>query len=282
MSVVRVACCAVPLILAAPAMAQDVEAMPDPSEVSGNMTTIGFGAAYGPDYEGSDDYRFIPGAFVRTQVGGVGLVTRGLYVYADIAPKGDGAVSLDAGPIAGVRLSRTGDVKDEIVDQLPELKTGIEVGAFGGVSISGITNPFDTLSFRLDALTDVNGAWDGWNLSPNVTFGTPLSRKAYASVSFTLDYVSDDFAKTYFGVTPANNLLVPELPAYDLDGGLKDWKIGLLVAHSIGGDDLLGGWQVFANTSYKKLVGDFADSPLVADRGAASQWFVATGVGYTF
>lgn len=282
MSVVRVACFAVPLLLAAPALGQDVEAMPDPEEISGNMTTVGIGAAYGPDYEGSNDYRFIPGAFVRTQVGGVSIVTRGLYVYADVAPKGDGAVSLDAGPIVGLRLSRTGDVKDELVDQLPERKTGIEVGGFGGLSVSGLTNPYDKLSFRVDALTDVNGAWEGWNVSPSVTFATPLSRKAFASATFGLDYVSDDFAMTYFGISPAENLLVPELPAYDIDGGLKDWKLGLLVAHSIGDGDLLGGWQVFANGTYKKLVGDFAESPLVADRGTSSQWFVAAGVGYTF
>ncbi|MBW0144043.1 MipA/OmpV family protein [Sphingomicrobium clamense] len=284
MSAIRTALIAVPFLVAAPglATAQDVDAMPDPEEISGDMTTIGVGAAYGPDYEGSDDYRFIPGAILRTQLGGVSIVTRGLYLYADVAPKGDGAVSLDAGPIAGLRLSRTGDVKDEIVDQLPERKTAIEVGAFGGASISGLTNPYDKLSFRVDALTDVNGAWDGWNFSPSVTFATPLSRKAYASASVGLDYVSDNFAMTYFGITPTENALVPELPVYDIDGGLKNWKLGLLAAHSIGDGDLLSGWQVFANASYKKLVGDFADSPIVADRGSSGQWFVAAGVGYTF
>lgn len=271
------------LLCAHPAYAQEVEAdaMPDPETVAAPGTTIGVGAAYGPDYEGSDDYRFIPGAILRTQVGGVSIVTRGLYVYADLAPKGDGAVSLDAGPIAGLRLTRTGDVKDELVDQLPELKTAIEVGAFGGLSISGVTNPYDKLSFRLDALTDVNGAWDGWNFSPNVTFATPLSRKTYASATVGLDYASDDFAQTYFGITPEQHALVPGLAEYQIDGGLKDWKAGLLVAQSISGD-LLGGWQVFGMANYKKLVGDFADSPLVADRGSASQWFFAAGVGYTF
>ena len=272
----------VPFLLAGPALAQDIEAMPDPEEVAGNRTTIGVGAAYGPDYEGSDDYRFIPGAFVRSNIGGVSIVTRGLYVYADVIPKGSGKVSLDAGPIAGVRLTRTGDVKDELVDQLPERETGIEVGGFAGISIGGITNPYDTLSLRVDALTDVNGAWEGWNVSPSVAFATPLSRRAYASASVGLDYVSDDFATTYFAITPDEHLLVPQLPEYALEGGLKDWKLGLLLAHSLGGGDLLGGWQVFANGSYKKLLGDFADSPLVADRGSSSQWFVAAGVGYTF
>lgn len=282
MFVSRAALSAVPLLLASPAIAQEVDAMPDPETVSGNMTTIGLGAAYGPDYEGSDEYRFIPGAFLRTQVGGISLVTRGLYAYADFVPKGDGKVSFDAGPIVGLRLSRTGDVRDELVDQLPERKTGIEVGGFGGISISGITNPYDKLSFRVDAITDVNGAWEGWNIATDVTFATPLSRKAYASATVGLDHVSDDFAMTYFGITPEEHLLVPALPAYTVDGGLKDWRLGLLVAHSIGDGDLLGGWQVFANATYKKLLGDFADSPLVADRGSSSQWFVAAGVGYTF
>lgn len=280
MSVVRVA--SLSLLFATPALAQDVEAMPDPETVSANMTTIGIGAAYGPDYEGSNEYRFIPGAFVRTQIGGVSLVTRGLYAYADIVPKGGGQVSLDAGPIVGLRISRTGDVKDELVDQLPERKTGIELGGFGGVSISGLTNPYDTLSFRLDALTDVNGAWDGWNISPSVTFATPVSRRTFVSATATLDFVSDDFAMTYFGITPAEHALVHALPEYSLDGGLKDWKVGLLVAQSLGDGDLLNGWQIFGNATYKKLQGDFADSPLVADRGSSSQWFLVASVGYTF
>ncbi|WP_265569652.1 MipA/OmpV family protein [Sphingomicrobium nitratireducens] len=269
---------------AAPAFAQDggLDAVPDAETVvPGDIVTIGVGAAYGPDYEGSDDYRFLPGAFLRADVGGIGIVTRGLYLYADVVPDGDGKIGVDAGPIAGLRFSRTRQVDDPLVDALPDRKTGIEVGGFAGVSVKGLTNPYDKLSFRLDALTDVNGAWDGWNFGPDITFATPLSRKTFASASVGIDIVSDDFARTYFAVSPEEHALVPALPVYDLDGGVKSWDVGLLVAQAVTGD-LLGGFQLFANANYKKLLGDFADSPLVAERGSASQWFVAAGVGYTF
>ena len=38
----------------------------------------------------------------------------------------------------------------------------------------------------------------------------------------------------------------------------------------------LEGWSVFGTAVYTRLQGDFADSPLVADRGNASQFFFAS------
>jgi len=282
--ILRIACAAACLLAAQSAYAQRGDApLPDPQETGADRVTIGVGAAYGPDYEGSDDYRFIPGLIIQGQAGGISFVTRGLGLYVDLVPKfADRSISFEAGPILGIRLSRTGSVDDPIVNLLPDRKTGIEVGGFAGASIGGLTNPYDKLSLRFDAVTDINGAYSGLVYGPTITYATPLSRRTYVSASASLDFASGDFASTYFGVSPTESLLVPSLPAYDPDGGLKDWKLGLLVAHALGKDDLLDGWQLFGTVSYKKLVGDFADSPLVADRGEAGQWFVATGVGYSF
>ena len=47
-------------------------------------------------------------------------------------------------------------------------------------------------------------------------------------------------------------------------------------------ETLLEGWSLFGTANYKRLVGDAGDSPLVADFGSRSQWFVAAGIGYTF
>jgi outer membrane scaffolding protein for murein synthesis (MipA/OmpV family) len=62
---------------------------------------------------------------------------------------------------------------------------------------------------------------------------------------------------------------------------MKDWKIGLLVNQSVTGD-LTGGLSVFGTVNYSRLTGDFKRSPIVADRGSASQWLFAAGLGYTF
>jgi outer membrane scaffolding protein for murein synthesis (MipA/OmpV family) len=119
-------------------------------------------------------------------------------------------------------------------------------------------------------------------IMPKLSFSTPLSRKTYASASLGTTFVSDKFADYYFSVSPAESALTAGvLPVFDADGGMKDWNIGLLVNQSITGD-LLGGFSIFGTANYSRLVGHFRDSPLVSQRGSASQWLVAAGVAYTF
>ena len=266
--------------LAAPALAQEAEApLPDPEDVGDNWT-VALGAAWIPDYVGSDDYRLIPAAAVRGKIGGIGITTRSTYLYADLVPRGAGKVDFDAGPIIGARFNRTGKIKDDVVDLLPERKTAIEVGAFAGASLHGLTNPYDSLSFRLDLLRDVGSAHKSTVIAPEVSFSTPLSRWTYVSASLGADFVANRFADYYFSVSPAESVLTG-LPAFNADGGMKSWKIGLLANQSVTGD-LTGGLSVFGTANYSRLVGDFRDSPIVSQRGSRHQWLVAAGLAYTF
>lgn len=268
------------LLLPATAFAQEPpQGPPADIEPPGDNVTVALGLAWGPDYMGSNDYRFIPGGLVRGSVGGIDFQTNGLRLSAGISS--EGPVSFSAGPVIGLRLSRSGNVDDDIVDELPDRDVGVEVGAYGSVSIKQVTNPFDSLSFKLEALHDIAGAHDDWLLNPSVTYTTPVSRRTLVSLSLSADIVGDDFAATYFGITPEEALLVPELPAYALDGGLKSYGGQLLVGHSFNNDPF-SGWSVFALASYERIIGDFADSPLVADRGSADQFFLVAGVGYSF
>lgn len=268
-------------LLSTPALAQEAEApLPDP-ETAGDNWTVALGVGYSPDYSGSDDYRIIPAAAVRGTIGSVSITTRSTYLYADFVPRGKG-IDLDAGPILGVRFNRSGKIKDDIVDLLPERNKAIEVGGFVGVSLHNVTNPYDSLSFRLDVLHDVANAHESTVISPNIGFSTPLSRKTYASASVGIDFVSNKFADYYFSVSPAESVLTGgALLPFNADGGMKSWNAGLLVNQSITGD-LTGGLSIFGTANYTRLVGDFKRSPLVSDRGSASQWLLATGLAYTF
>ncbi len=267
------------LFAASPALAQDSgTALPD-DEQAGN-TTIGLGAAFVPDYEGSDNYRLVPGGALRTKVGGVSIQTRGLYVYADLIAGGSEGIDLDLGPIAGVRLNRTGKIKDNVVKRLPDRNAAFEVGGFAGVSFKGLTNPFDSLSLRLDAVKDMGNAHESLVLSPAIEFATPLSKTFLVGASLSADFVADRFADYYFSVTPAG-ALASGLPVFNADGGMKNWEIGLLANQSLSGD-LRRGWSLFGTGSYSRLLGDFKDSPIVSRRGSAGQWFGGAGVAYTF
>ena len=268
------------LLTAAPAFAQSTDAaLPDPNDQS-DTVTIGGGVAYIPDYEGSDDYRIIPAAAIRGRVSGISFFTRATYLYVDVIPRGDGALEFDLGPIAGVRLNRTGKIKDDFVDLLPERKTAFEVGGFAGVTYHGLTNPYDALSFRIDVVKDMGDAHESTVITPTIDFGTPLSRRTYVGASLSAEWAGGGYADYYYSITPVE-ALASGLAPYDVDGGFKSWRLGLLVNQSITGD-LTNGLSVFGTGGYSRLSGDFKDSPIVDDRGSASQWLAAVGLAYTF
>lgn len=269
------------LCAASPAFAQGGAGseLPDPNDRS-NSFTIAVGAAAVPDYEGADGYKLIPAVAVRGRVGGMDFWSSGTKLYLDVFGQPASGMDFDAGPIIGVRLNRSGKIRDDVVDDLPELDMAIEVGAFGGMSFHGLTNPYDSLSMRVDYLTDVGGAHKSSLITPSVSFSTPLSRTLYVSASASAEWAGDGYADYYYSVSPADSL-ASGLAVYEADGGFKEWKLGLTAVSAFSGD-LTHGWGVFASGSYARLVGDFADSPLVDDRGSASQWMAAAGITYTF
>lgn len=267
------------VFVSSPLLAQEVDApLPDPDS-AGDSWTVAVGAALNPDYSGSDDYRVIPAVAIRGRIGSVSVSTKGTYLYADLFPRGD-AIDIDAGPVVGVRLNRTGKIEDDIVDILPELKVAIEIGGFAGISLHNLTNPYDSLSLGVDVVHDIGGAHESTVISPNVSFSTPLSRKTYASVSAGLEFVSDRFADYYFSVE-GDPLALSVIRPFDADGGMKSWKLGVLLNQSITGD-LTGGLSIFGIANYSRLVGDFKRSPIVSDRGSPNQWLLGAGLAYTF
>jgi outer membrane scaffolding protein for murein synthesis (MipA/OmpV family) len=281
----RLTCALLGACLASPAFAQSqptAGSLPTPEEVAKkDIITIGAGAAIVPDYEGSDDYRIIPAGAVRGKVGGISFITRGTYLYVDVVPSG-AKVDFNAGPIVGLRLNTRRHIDDPIVKLLPRRKTAWEVGGFAGVSVHGLTNPYDTLGFRVDVLHDIGSAHKSTTFSPNVEFSTPVSRSTYVGLNVGAEFVSNRFADYYYTISPADRLATGnQLPVFNADGGMKNWKAGLLVNQSLSGN-LLHGLSIFGLGQYSHLVGDFRRSPIVSQRGSASQWIGALGLGYTW
>ena len=267
----------VALLAAAPAQAQSTSGsgLPDPNDRS-NTFTIAAGGAYIPDYEGSNDYKWTPFGAIRGRVGGMSFFSRGTYLYLDVLRRPDHGIDFDFGPIVGVRSERTGHVRDPFVNSLPDRKRAIEVGAFAGVTLHGLTNPYDGLSFRLDVVHDVANAHRSTIVTPNIDFGTPLSKRTYVGASLSADFVSNRYADYYYS-TPTGGWM----PDYNAHGGMKNWKTSLLLNQSLTGN-LTHGLSLFGAGSYSRIVGSIARSPIVADRGSRSQWQGALGLAYTF
>lgn len=276
-------CAAAAASLASPALAQSEPSagqLPSPEEISNrDSLTIGAGVGIAPDYEGSNDYRVIPVAAVRGKYKGISFSTRGTYLFVDVVPSG-GKVELDAGPIVGARINKRRHIKDDVVEELPKTKTAFEVGGFAGISFHGLTNPYDTLALRLDVLHDVGNSHKSTTFTPNLEFSTPLSRTTYLGASVGAEFVGNRYADYYFGITPAGSI-ASGLPVFNPDGGMKNWKLGLLLNQSLSGD-LLHGFSIFGAGQYSRLVGDFKRSPIVSNRGSPNQWLGALGVAYSW
>jgi outer membrane protein len=78
-------------------------------------------------------------------------------------------------------------------------------------------------------------------------------------------YGRENYRDEYFGVR-ASDALASGLPVYQPGAGMRDvrgWATALF--------HLSPQWHLSAGVMYSRLVGDAADSPLVAERGSKNQ-----------
>ncbi len=276
----RAAALAVPLLAAGPALAQDSGEEGRPYDR--NSLTIGLGGAYVPSYEGSDDYILTPIGLAFGKISGFGFATRGTALYVDLIPdKRDAPVDFHFGPVANVRLDRTNRIKDARVRALGELDSAIEAGAWAGLRKNGLLHEYDSLGVRLAWQTDVTDTHQSSVITPAIEYSTPLSTRTLASLSLQAEHVGDGYARTYFSVTPAG-ALASGLPAFNADGGWKNWRATLLFGQALTGDLRNPALSLFGGIGYSRLLGDFARSPIVSVAGDRDQYFATLGLAYSF
>jgi outer membrane scaffolding protein for murein synthesis (MipA/OmpV family) len=283
MKTATIAAGALALALAAPAFAQgNPPAASGESVFDGDYLSVGIGGAYGPSYDGSDDYVLYPAALVQGSLGGVGISSRGAGVALDFIRAPENGVDFDLGIAGQLRANRARQIEDPVVAGLGKLDEAIEVGPTVGIGIPRLLNPYDSLSVSVDMTWDINGAHGGMVIEPTVTYFTPLSRGIAASWSLTAEHGDSDFMDYYHTVTPAQSA-ASGLPVFDPDGG--GWtKAGtnLLLGFDLDGNLENGGLAIVVVGSYMRMLEDAKRSPFTSVRGDADQWTGALGIGYTF
>jgi outer membrane scaffolding protein for murein synthesis (MipA/OmpV family) len=98
-----------------------------------------------------------------------------------------------------------------------------------------------------------------------------------ASVGPRLSLGDNNFTRTYFGVSPFEAALNGQVTAYRPSGGIT--SVGALAGLSY---DWSKAWSTTAYVSYKRLVGDAADSPIVKRFGSENQIGLGLTVSYSF
>lgn len=276
---------------AAPAFAQDATPAAAPAasdqtvpDYNKDTVTVGVGAAYLPDYQGSNDYRFTPAPVVIGTVKGLDFSIIGNRASVNLVPTRPGQkLEIQFGPIGVVNFDRTtlSQIDDQRVRALGKIGTAIELGGFVGLGKTGvITSPYDKLSVTVSLRHDVNGVHKSSILQPAVNYFTPLSRKAAVAVFGTAEYVESGYADTYFSITPSQSL-ASGLPTFNARKGWKSYTVGGLATYSLTGD-LLHGFKLVAGGTYSRLLGDYSYSPIVRLQGSPNQWIGSAGIAYTF
>lgn len=250
---------------------------------TGDYVIVAIGAGYTPDYEGADEYDVQFGGAVRGSFKGIGFKTKGIGLELDLVPDLPGDIELSFGPEIQYRATRSGSVKDEVVDLLPKLDKTVEAGFGAGVSFKKLLTPLDTLSFGYGMSWEISGHGAGRSSHASVSYFTALSEGMGAGVSLGTSWVNDDYADYYYGITPeASAATGGALPAYDAKSGIKDWNARAYWGMDLDGDFRNGGWGIAASFGYERLVNSAAETPIVSMRGDRNQYQAIVGLGYAF
>jgi outer membrane scaffolding protein for murein synthesis (MipA/OmpV family) len=252
---------------------------------SRDYIAVAAGVMNTPDYNGSDDRRFLPAFYVRGRYEGFSFSTRGTNFQVDLIRHRRGQkIDWKFGPIISLRNDRTGSVKDPQVDLLPDRKMAVEAGFFTGVTKTGvITSAYDQIGIRLVATKDISGRHGSWTASPTIDYGTPLSKRAYIGVSASVNFYGKGFGRYYYDVDPIGSA-ASGLPVYTRAGTKATagkYTLGMAGAYALSGD-LRKGFVLIGGAQYGRLLSRFADSPIVKDAGSADQWLFGAGLAYQF
>lgn len=255
--------CAFAALSASVSQAQEIEAAPSPHGV------VAIGAGVAPEFDGSKDVRVLPAILADIRWRGVNVQVGGQGLRADIVSNS----RLAFGPVLGVRLPR--DDADGRMGLLPEIDTAIEAGAFVGYRFGGNEGGQGALETELSVVQDVSGAHDGLLATARVSYFAIRSDTFSLSLDARTTWVNQDYARTYFGVTPAE-AVASGLAAYRPGSGIRD--VGMSLTAGYWFSPRIG---VMGAVGANYLVGDFADSP-VTDEGRRWQPMGALTVAYRF
>ena len=224
---------------------------------------VGLGAGVTPDYEGSDDTTGVP-MFMFQHNYDSGRFVKLMGPNLKVNLLADKQFSL--GPVLNYRSERD-DVDNNQVDRMDKIDAAFEAGVFGGVNI-------DNLLFGLELLADVSDEHDGFLAQVNAGYRWKAMPDLTLTPGVFVTYADSDYMDTYFSID-ASNHGGSGLPNYSADSGFKDVGINL-VAHYTPWEK----WGIMGLFSYKALLNDAKDSPIVDDEGNDKQFTVGLMATY--
>ena len=244
--------------------------LPIVTAIEGDYVAAGAGVM--TDYNGSDDYSWgVAPAFRYELGGGRNVSLTGNFLAADLVPHPRWRL----GPAALYRFGRR-DVEDEVVALVDEIDPTVEAGVSGGYTWWEPTNPRNRVSLSATVMADLGGRYDGYTAGLNLIAMREVARPVDIALVAGVGYGDDGFAETYFGVSQREadrSGLAPFRP----DGGATSvYAAPAVILH------FSEAWHVGAGVQWRRIMGEAADSPLVAERGDEDQFIIGAGFAYAW
>lgn len=253
-------------LLAAPAHAQFLRTKPQDKTWD---VTIGAGALYAPDFPGSRTRRLLP------------------YPYGEIYYKD--RFGFDFGSLswfavntesASLEVFLSYDFGRQDTDRAASFSPGAArlrgLGTLEGTPELGLSA--STTIWGLPVYGSVRKAPDGRGHggavgSVGIDFPVQITQKLSTSLSLGVDWVDENYAQAYYGVTPAQAARTRFKP-YDATGGFNNVSASLAMLYRYDRH-----WRLVAVAGIGRLLGDAADSPITETR---NQPFAGFYVAYRF
>jgi len=230
------------------------------------LITIGPGVQIQPRYPGADSYSLAPMPIFDIRKEGDPLGFEAPDEGAGIGLLGRRS-PIDIGPAVQFQGKRR---ERHVGAEVGNVPFTVEAGAFVETWLG------DSLRVRAEGRRGIGGH-DGWlgDLGADLV---AESETSVFSIGPRVRWADDNWHDAYFGVTPAVATRTG-LAAFDPGGGIYAVSGVASARHQFGGDDR---WGVHVDGRYDRLVGDAADSPIVAAFGSRDQFAAGIGLSYTF
>lgn len=235
---------------------------PDDVKLEDFNFRLGYGFGLTPDYEGSDDFRFLNVPLVEINYKNKLVLQNTKLRYNLLTHK-----LFRLGPLINYKFGRE-EKRNSALTGMGDEKDALEVGVFFDGKKNGFIYSGDIR----------HGLGAGLGISGRIILGHGIyqDEKFMALAAVQLKWGGDATNRELFGISQQQSLTTG-MDAFDPDGGLSSAGLNFYGRYQIGKN-----LRIEGITGYSLITGKAADSPLVKDFGSRNQFIMGIGARINF